>query len=216
MSMVRFIQRISMRGVSRSAVGQTFIRERPESADVQRCARRVLSCAAIAAALMLTTGGSAPRAHSRTTQVTWNGDVEPIVATRCVRCHQPHGFAPMSLASYHDAKTWASAIRSEVLSARMPPWPAAAGYGDFSNDAHLSAIEMELLARWADGGAPLGSPATRTAADAPPLRGQSMHIALPSVTVAAAERRVALPLASDRNRWLSAWVFEPGDRSLVE
>jgi mono/diheme cytochrome c family protein len=216
MSMSRFIQRNSMRVVNRSAIGQTFIRERPESADVQGCARRALWCAAIAAAIMLTTGGSAPRAHSRTTQVTWTGDVEPIVAARCVRCHQPHGFAPMSLASYHDAKTWASAIRTEVLSARMPPWPAAPGYGDFSNDAHLSAVEMELLARWADGGAPLGSPAARTAVDAPPLRGASLHITLPSVTVAGTERRVALPLASDRNRWLSAWTFEPGDRSLVE
>jgi len=213
--MSRFIQRNSMCAADPSAVGQTFIRERPETADVQRRARRALLCAAIGAA-MLMTGGSAPAAHSRTTQVTWNGDVEPIVSARCVGCHRPHGFAPMSLASYHDAKTWASAIRTEVLSARMPPWPAAPGYGDFSNDAHLSAIEMELLARWADGGAPLGSPATRTAADVQPLRGAAMHIALPAVTVAGTERRVALPLASDRNRWLSAWAFEPGDRSLVE
>jgi hypothetical protein len=36
------------------------------------------------------------------------------------------------------------------------------------------------------------------------------------VIAAAVERRVALPLVSDRNRWLSAWTFEPGDRSLVE
>jgi len=205
-----------MRAAVRSAVGQTFIRERPESADVQGCAPRVLWCAAIAAALMLTAGGSAPRAHSRTTQVTWNADVQAIVSARCVRCHQPRGFAPMSLASYHDAKTWAAAIRAEVLSARMPPWPAAPGYGDFSNDAQLSAIELELLARWADGGAPLGLPAASTAADAVPPRGASMHIALPPLTVAGTERRVALPLASDRNRWLSAWIFEPGDRSLVE
>src|SRR4029079_15117528 len=105
MSMSRFIQRNSMRVAGASAVGQTFIRERPESADVQGCARRVLWCAAIAATLMLTTGGAGPRAHSRTTQVTWNGDVQAIVSARCVRCHQPHGFAPMSLASYHDAKT---------------------------------------------------------------------------------------------------------------
>src|SRR6185503_8842045 len=117
-----------------------------------------------------------------------------------VRCHQPNGFAPMSFATYHDAKAWASAIRAEVLSSRMPPWPAAPGYGDFSNDAHLSAVEVELLARWADGGAPLGSPAARTSADAVQPRGESMHIALPSVIAAAAERRVALPLASNRSR----------------
>jgi hypothetical protein len=218
--MSRFIQRNSTSAVSGSAIGQTFIRERPERAeervDVQRCARRALLCAASIAASMFMTAGSAPRAHSRTTQVTWTGDVEPIVSARCVRCHQPNGFAPMSFATYHDAKAWASAIRAEVLSSRMPPWPAAPGYGDFSNDAHLSAVEVELLARWADGGAPLGSPAARTSADAVRPRGESMHIALPSVIAAAAERRVALPLASNRSRWLSAWAFEPGDRSLVE
>src|SRR3954447_17808172 len=195
MSMSHFIQRNSMGVASASAVRQTFIRDRPESACVQRRARRALLCAAIAAA-MLMTGGSAPRAHSRSTQVTWSGDVAPIVSARCVRCHQPNGFAPMSFATYHEAKTWASAIRTEVLSARMPPWPAAPGYGDFSNDAHLSAVEMELLSRWADGGAPLGSPAARTVVDALPGRGVSMRIVLPSV-IAAPYRRVALPLASD-------------------
>lgn len=121
----------------------------------------------------------------------------------------------MSLASYGEAKQWAPAIRAEVLSGRMPPWPAAPGYGDFTNDARLSAIEMELIARWADGGAPLGLPVVRPAAGAVPARGESMHISLPSV-LAAAERRVALPLASNRTRWLSAWRLEPGDRSLVE
>ena len=213
--MSRFIQRNSTSVVSGSAIGQTFIRERRESVDVQRCARRALLFTAIAAAIFMT-GGSTPRAHSRTTQVTWTGDVEPIVSARCVRCHQPNGFAPMSCATYHEAKAWASAIRTEVLASRMPPWPASPGYGDFSNDAHLSGVEMELLARWADGGAPLGSPAARTSADTVRPRGDSMHIALPSVVAAAAERRVALPLASNRSRWLSAWAFEPGDRSLVE
>src|SRR3954466_1405096 len=166
MSMSHFIQRNSMGVVSASAVRQTFIRERPESACVQRRARRALLCAAIAAA-MLMTGRSAPRAHSRTTQVTWSGDVAAIVSARAARCHhtngraprggrrqQPNGFAPMSFATSREAKTWASAIRTEVLSARMPPWPAAPGYGDFSNDAHLSAVEVELLARWAGGGGP--------------------------------------------------------------
>src|SRR3954466_3646520 len=125
--MSQFIQRISMPVVIASAVGQTFIRDCPDSAGVQGRARRARLCAAIGAA-MLMTGGSAPHAHSRTTQVTWTGDVEPIVSARCVRCHQPNGFAPMSPASYQDGKAWASAIRTEVLSARMPPWPAAPGY----------------------------------------------------------------------------------------
>jgi mono/diheme cytochrome c family protein len=207
--------RKSLRALSASAVGQTFVPACPESASPARRLIRALIAAPIAAA-MLMTGESAPHAHTRTTQVTWTADVEAIVAARCVRCHQPAGFGPMSLATYADAKMWAPAIRSEVLSGRMPPWPAAPGYGDFSNDAHLSATEAELIARWADGGAPLGSAVVKAPAGAGPARGESMHIALPPVIAAAAGRRVALPLVSDRDRWLSAWTFEPGDRSLVE
>jgi len=170
---------------------------------------------AIAAAMVMTRQ-SAPAAHTKTTQVTWTADVEPIVAARCARCHQPGGFGPMPLTNYADAKTWAAAIRAEVMSGRVPPWPAAPGYGAFTNDARLSGVEAELIARWADGGAPLGAQAVKAPAGADVARGTSMHIALPSVVAAAAGRRVALPLVSNRDRWLSAWSFEPGDRSLVE
>src|SRR5689334_17350809 len=124
--MLLFTERNSMRVLIASAVRQTFVRACRETGRVRLCAARVVVLAAIAAAVLMTTG-SAPHAHSRTTEVTWAGDVESIVSARCVRCHQTNGFAPMSLASYRDAKPWASAIRTEVLSARMPPWPAAAG-----------------------------------------------------------------------------------------
>ena len=55
----------------------------------------------------------------------------------------------MSLETYQEARTWAKAIRDEVLERRMPPWPAAPGFGDFSNDRSLTPIEVELLTAWA-------------------------------------------------------------------
>jgi len=208
--------RKSMRTLIASAMRQTFIPARPETTPESIRGRRVVFAAAVAAAALMT-GGSAPRAHTRTTQVTWTADVEPIVAARCVRCHQSNGFAPMSLASYGDAKRYAAAIRTEVLSGRMPPWPAAPGYGDFSNDAHLSAIETELIARWADGGAPLGPPVAPPRAAAPSDRAESVRIDLPATTVSgSAVRRIAVPVTLDRDRFLSRWTFEPGARSLVE
>ena len=163
------------------------------------------------------TGESLPDAHTRSTQVTWTADVAPIVAARCVRCHQAGGFGPMPLASYGDAKTWAPAIRDEVLSGRMPPWPAAPGYGDFRNDARLSAIEGELIARWADGGAPLGPAVATPRGDVVLDAAEPVRVDLPATPIAgAAVQRIAVPLAVDRDRFLSRWTFEPGDRSLVE
>jgi mono/diheme cytochrome c family protein len=199
-----------------SAVRQTFIGARRERSGAL-CQIAQLAIVVGVAVATLMTGESVSDAHTRTTQVTWTADVEAIVAARCVRCHQSGGFGPMSLANYGDAKTWAPTIREEVLSGRMPPWPAAPGYGDFRNDARLSAIETELLARWADGGAPLGPAVAKPAAETDLDRAESLHIELPATTVAGTEvHRVSVPVTIDRDRFLSRWRFEPGDRSLVE
>jgi hypothetical protein len=47
----------------------------------------------------------------------------------------------------------------------MPPWFADPRYGKFSNDPSLTPQQIALIAGWADGGAPAGSPK-----DAPPPR----------------------------------------------
>jgi mono/diheme cytochrome c family protein len=209
-------QRNSMRPSMSSAVRQTFIRACLErSRALCRIVQLAIVAGAATAALM--TGESVPDAHTRSTQVTWTADVEPIVAARCVRCHQPGGFGPMPLASYGDAKAWAPAIRAEVLSGRMPPWPASPGYGDFRNDARLGAVETELLARWADGGAPLGPAVAKARADVDLDPAESIRVDLPAIAVSgSAVRRVEVAIALGRDRFLSRWTFEPGERSLVE
>jgi len=79
-----------------------------------------------------------------------------MVAQRCVQCHQPGGAAPFSLRTYAEARPWAVAIKEEVLQRRMPPWPAAKGFGEFANDISLPQEEINRLAEWAEGGAPEG------------------------------------------------------------
>jgi len=198
-----------------SAVRQIFISACPERSRALRQIVQITMTVAFAVA-MLVTAESVFDAHTRTTQVTWTADVEPIVAARCVRCHQIGGFGPMSLARYGDAKTWARSMRDEVLSGRMPPWPAAPGYGDFKNDARLSAVETELLARWADGGAPLGPPVAKPPVDIGLDHAETLRVELPATVVTGPASRIAVPVTLDRDRFLSRWSFEPGDRSLVE
>jgi mono/diheme cytochrome c family protein len=90
------------------------------------------------------------------TTVTWVGDIERLVQSRCIRCHAPDGKGPMSLVTYEDARPWARAMREEVLARRMPKWHAARGYGEFANDPTLSPFDIALIVAWVDGGAVRG------------------------------------------------------------
>jgi hypothetical protein len=61
--------------------------------------------------------------------------------------------------TYDDARPWAKAIREEVLERRMPPWGAVEGVGTFRDDPSLTAVEIEMIVNWVEGGAPEGDPA---------------------------------------------------------
>jgi mono/diheme cytochrome c family protein len=173
--------------------------------------------AALVAALLAL--GSEPRAHNRISQVTWTTDVQPIVQARCLSCHSPGGFGPMSLATYPEAREWAKAIREEVLERRMPPWPAAPGFGDFANDRSLTSLEIELLTAWADGATPLGPPiagAQRTGA-APSARPPDLVVTMPVAReIGGSIERLELPTNQSADRFIAGWEFLPGNRSIIE
>ena len=90
-----------------------------------------------------------------TTKITWDREISRLVYSRCISCHREGGRA-FSLMTYQQARPWAAAIKEEVLERRMPPWGAVKGFGDFRNDQALSQEQLELIAAWAEGGAPEG------------------------------------------------------------
>ena len=157
-------------------------------------------------------------AHNRQTQVTWTTDVEPILSRRCIGCHSAGGFGPMSLATYQDAREWAKTIRREVLERRMPPWPAARGFGDFVNDRSLTPVEVELLTAWADGATPVGPPVDRSRAPAATGLARTDFVAMMPAPreVSALVDRIELPTSLDGDRWVTGWEFRPGNRSIVQ
>jgi hypothetical protein len=87
---------------------------------------------------------------------TFAKDVAPIFYSKCVECHRPTMFAPMSLVKFDDARPWAKAIRSRVAARTMPPWGADPQHGEFKNDPRLSEKEIATILAWVDGGAPKG------------------------------------------------------------
>ena len=158
-------------------------------------------------------------AHTRTTDVTWIKDVQPILQSRCATCHSPGGSAQVSLVTYRDAQAKAREIREEILEGRMPPWPAARGVGDFRNDRSLTPLEIELLTAWADGNAPLGNVDARSTT--PPSIPSSASASVLSITLPTGRPvRSVERLVADTNNlspnWITGWTFRPGDPTLVE
>jgi hypothetical protein len=104
-------------------------------------------------------GAAAARAHEPiTTKLTWTQEISRIVYKRCASCHHEGG-AAFSLMTYDDARPWAKAMREEVLERRMPPWGAVEGVGVFRENPSLTALEIEYIVGWVEGGAPEGDAA---------------------------------------------------------
>ncbi len=87
---------------------------------------------------------------------TFAKDVAPILYKTCTECHRPGQIAPMSLLTYEEVRPWAKSIRDEVNDGTMPPWHADAPHGSFLNERRLTAAEKDIIAKWANGGAPKG------------------------------------------------------------
>jgi len=98
-------------------------------------------------------------------EVTFTKDIAPIVQRSCENCHRRGGVAPMSLATYEDARPWARAMKVRTSigpkAGVMPPWYVEKNIGiqKFQNDPSLSDDEIATIAKWADSGAPRGNPA---------------------------------------------------------
>src|SRR5579871_6146639 len=127
-----------------------FLLSWPQSAP-RRALRVTVLRVSFAACLLGTTALAAANPPA-----TFNKDVLPILQKNCQGCHRPGEVAPMSLLTYSDARPWAKAIKSAVLTQKMPPWFADPKYGHFSNDQTLSTKDKDALAAWADSGAPEG------------------------------------------------------------
>ncbi|MGA3028759.1 MAG: cytochrome c [Bryobacteraceae bacterium] len=115
------------------------------------------------------------------TKITWSREVSRLIFAHCASCHHEGGSA-FSLTTWRQARPWAVAIKDEVLERRMPPWGAVDGFGDFRDDETLTEAELQIIAAWAEGGAPEGDLAllprapdfTKAAPPAPPPTGPEM------------------------------------------
>ena len=130
----------------------------------------------------------------------------------------------MTFLNYKEVRPWAKAIRSALLTGKMPPWQADPRYGHFSNDLSLAKGEKETIISWIDAGAREGNPA-----DAPKARVwvDGWRIPRPDVVFEMPEefavpangvinyQYIPVPTNFTEDKWVEMVEVRPSDRSVV-
>ena len=168
----------------------------------------VRSSAALGAALfaVVALAGTAVANENAAAVPTFNGDVGRILYENCASCHREGQVAPMSLTSYQEARPWARAIKTKVVSREMPPWFADPRFGEFKDVTALSQADVDTIAAWADGGAPLGD---APAPELPEFASDWLHPRPPDYIVEM-PIEVELP-AQGELEYLDVWMEYPFD-----
>src|ERR1044071_2741010 len=113
--------------------------------------KRILSFGFLASAFFLL--AHTGTATEKTTGVTFNKDVAPIIQKNCQGCHRPGEVAPMSFMSFKEVRPWAKSIREKVVTREMPPWFADPKHGEFENDCRLLQKDIDTIVAWVEDGA---------------------------------------------------------------
>jgi len=166
---------------------------------------------------------AARAAAAGTNAATFHRNVLPILQKHCQTCHRPGEVAPMPLLTYQGTRPWAKAIKTAVLTRKMPPWPADPRYGRFSNDRTLPQNEIDTLVAWADGGAPEGD-----ARDGPPPVAWPGGWTIPPDVVLSMPEPFSIPAKGvleltsftiptgfTKDTWITSIEIRPGNRSVV-
>ena len=156
--------------------------------------------------------------------VTYTQHVARILQDNCQTCHRDGQVAPFALTNYEEAKTWATEINAYTKARLMPPWKAAADFGEFQHDQRLSEEQIELIERWVKGGTAQGPseamPPQPEFVDEWTL-GQPDHILeMPEEYTIGPEgeddyRHFIIPTNFDRDMFVQATDVIPGNRQTV-
>ena len=123
------------------------------------------AASAVVGAAFFTPAAEAQTAAALPAEVTYSKHIAPILQRSCENCHREGGGAPMALQTYEQVRPWARSIKTRThigpKAGVMPPWYVEKDIGiqKFKNDPSLSELELAMVAKWADSGAPRGNPA---------------------------------------------------------
>ena len=157
-----------MRGRSRPARDVRLTDRHPlDSIAARRAARRLGALpgalvlravpSILCVAVLVASAPAAAQGHRHMrVNPTWNDNIGPLMADRCMGCHRPGQVARLSLLTLEEVLPELDRIRAAVEDRSMPPWPASPGHADFANDRSLSDHEISTIVEWIDNGTPVG------------------------------------------------------------
>lgn len=130
----------------------------------------------------------------------------------------------MSFMTYDQVRPWAKAIKTAVLTKKMPPWFADPHYGKFSNDRSLSQAEIDTLVSWVDSGSKAGdpkeAPKPREFAEGWQIGKPDMVLQMPEAVDVPATgvvdyTYVVIPTGFTEDKWIQAAEARPDARSAM-
>jgi hypothetical protein len=150
---------------------------------------------------------------------TFTKDVLPILQAKCQECHRLGQVAPMAFLDYQGVRPWAKAMKAAVITRKMPPWFADPKFGPYVNDQSLSQYQIDIIAKWADTGAPEGNkkdaPLPVQWADGWPIKPEII-IDGPTTEVPAHPKNdvvewatVIMPTGFTRDTWITSIQIKP-------
>jgi mono/diheme cytochrome c family protein len=157
-------------------------------------------------------------------KISYEKEVAPILANKCVSCHAPGGVAPFAMNSYEVVKGFAPMIREAVMSKRMPPFHTGKHGYDLKTDGRLTDAQTKTLVHWIEAGAPRGQggdPLAKLGYVAPewPYGQPDVVLDLPSFDVPASGivdyQNLKVKNPTTEAKFLQAVAYLPGARQQV-
>jgi hypothetical protein len=190
---------------------------------ISRILRLSVLCLAIALTLLGAQRKRAVSPPSNAAGPTFSREVVRLFQQHCQSCHRPGDIAPFSLVDYESARPHALTIKAMTQLRKMPPWKPVDGCGDFDAARGLTQSEIDILAKWADAGAPEGN-----RADLPPplVFNPDWQLGAPDLVLVNDEpytppadgdmyRCFSIPAKTISEQYVRAIDIRPGDRQSV-
>jgi len=157
--------------------------------------------------------------------VSYANDVAPILAENCATCHRDGGIAPFAMNSHAMAQGWSPMIREVLMTKRMPPGQIDPHIGEFRNHYTLTADEQQKVLHWIAAGS-VKDGTTDPLADLTWSQDKwafgepDLIIKIPPQNIPATGVLeyidVVIPIEGlDRDRWVRASQYVPGDRTVL-
>lgn len=157
-------------------------------------------------------------------EVTWYGDIQPLVARSCAACHDGQGVSGVDLMDPAHAQALAGRMAARVAAGEMPPPALDPACRTYAGAAwmYLGDDARALFGAWADAGAPLGE------ASNPALPEDVVHITSPDHVLTMPAPHAVAPDADGNEyhcvildnpltepAWLTGLEAVPGDPEVV-